>query len=257
MIKKRLIIAAVVLFVVVLVIVVSWPLPLLLLSSIYGYFKSLFSNSSFWLTAGIVAGAIFALVVFVAVVLPILIYFLKKIYVYVSLSSICVRSNYKLKIKRFPFSSLKNMSCTGDLVIETKNKVFYIHFIDIIFANRRALTIPNDYEYVITPVTPSRISKQGAGGTNMSGSRTLAFRATEHSFNRDSDKVKKFPSISITNNEEHILLIPTFPVELKFRGSDSNTSLSSGQKLGSMTFCSVDYLKKGLKNKLHSSIFNN
>lgn len=133
------------------------------------------------------------------------------------------------------------MSCAGDLVIETKNKVFYIHFIDIVFANRRALTIPNDSEYVITSVTPSRISKQGAGGTNMSGSRTLAFRATEHSLNRNSDKVKKFPRISISNNEEHILLIPTIPVELKFRGSDSNTSLSSGQKIGSMTFCSVDY----------------
>lgn len=103
MLKKKLTIAALLIITVTLLVVVSWPLPILMLSSIYGYFRSLFSNSSFWMTAGIVAGAIFALIVFVAVVLPILIYFLKKIYVYVSLSNICVRSNYKLKIKRFPF----------------------------------------------------------------------------------------------------------------------------------------------------------
>lgn len=258
MIRKRLIITAVVLSIVILLIVVSWPLPLLLFSSIYGHLKALLSNSSLWMNAGIVFSAIFALIVFIAFVLPVLIYFVKKSFIYASLLIICVCSGYKLKLKRSPFSSLKGMSCTGDLMIETKNKIFYIHFIDIIYASRRALTIPNAFEYVITPVTPSRISRLGGGATpNMSGKRTLAFVATEHSLDKNSDNVKKFPPISITNNEEHILLIPTTPADLKFRVSDSNTSLSSGQKIGSMTFCSVDYLKKGLKNKLHNSTFNN
>lgn len=259
-ITKIFIIIGIVLSVIVLLAIMAWPILSLAFSNIYGYLSGIFTNSNLLITIGILATIGLALFLSIAFIIPVMIYVFKKISAYISLVFICIRRKYKFEIKRFPFASLKNMTSDGDIIIKSKGKVLHIHFIDIVFPHRRALTIPNEHEYVITSTRVSRISKRGGqwrpGMANMSGQRVVVFQATEHSLNEHSDKIKKLPLITNEKGVEHILLISNIPVEMKCIGIEAGTTLTSGHKIGEMTFCGIGYLKKGLKDKLHVSIFD-
>ena len=237
--------------------VFTWPLALLLFGDIYGYCQALLTNTSIWLTFGVVVALVAALIVIIRFILPMFVYILKKIFIYISLLNICFFSKYQFKVNRNPLASLTKMSDSGDILIIANKKTFCLHFIDIVFPSHRALTIPNEMYYTITPTLPSSISKHGGSvGSNMSGARTIAFWATEHSLEMNSDKQKPFPKVVLEEKVRHVLLIPNMPVEAKYVKNGSSISLSSGEKIGNITYCSVSYLKKELKNKLHTSIFD-
>ena len=255
--SKLFLIICITIVVLVLLTVFTWPLALLLFGDIYGYCQALLTNTSLWLTFGVVVALVVALFVFIRFILPMFVYALKKIFIYISLFNICIFSKYQFKLKRNPLASLTKMSDSGDILIIANKKTFCLHFIDIVFPSHRALTIPNDKYYIVTHSLPSRISRYGGSiGANMSGARTIAFGATEHSLEMNSDMQKSFPKVVLEDKVRHVLLIPNMPVEAKYVKNGSRISLSSGEKIGNIIYCSVSYLKKELKNKLHTSIFD-
>ena len=136
------------------------------------------------------------------------------------------------------------------------SSIFLIFFIDIVFPHRRALTIPNNLEYVITPTSPSRISKQGGhpSAINMSGVPTKTFRATGYTLHKNGDKTKKLPCTSDNDRVTHILLVSAMPIEAKYMIKGGFAPLTNGQEINGMIFCNSSFLKKGLKGKLHNSI---
>lgn len=239
-----------------IIIVATLPIWIYLGTYIYRYFKLISTNTNFVSTAAIVFLIFIAAAIVYIFVFPFLLYICKRILLYFSLAKICLLSNYRLKIKRMPFASLKGVSDAGDVVIVAKNKTFCLHFIDIIFPHRRALTIPNNLEYVITPTSPSRISKLGGhpSAINMSSVPTKAFIATGYTLHKNGDKTKKLPCTSDNDRVTHILLVSAMPIEAKYMIKGGFAPLTNCQEINGMIFCNSSFLKKGLKGKLHNSI---
>ncbi len=231
-----------------------YPLPL----TWFAQLKGLFENGAFWMTMGIAVGILAACVVAYFWLIPILIYFFKKVYVYMSLAFICLFKKYKFRMRRIPFASLGKLSENGDISITTDEGIMHLHFLDIIFSYRRALTVPNEKEYVITPVTTGRVSKEGgaAAGTHMGGGRRSVLRVTGHSIQENRDHCKAFPTIQERDGEKHFVILQSMPIQATILRSDVSVSLGSGQTVGRFTFYRIGQLKKGLKKQLHISLFD-
>ena len=66
---------------------------------------------------------------------------------------------------------------------------------------------------------------------------------------------KSLPEIEYGDKRKHILLIPNMPSEANCVVNNVVVPLSNGQTIGDFTYYSLSHLKKGLKGKLHTSIF--
>lgn len=200
--------------------------------------------------------AIFALIVIF--ILPCVIYFLKRIFTYLSLAWVCLLSKNRFRMPRVPFASLFRMSEKGDIVLRTEKGELYLHFIDILYPARRALTFPNGKEYVITPTFQSRISKLGGGrgfGPRNNGVFVL-FWNTESELKKRGDRIKSLPNIEESPNARHILLLSSSPAHATCVQNGATMPLSSGQPIGAMIYCNVRHVKKELKKQLHVSLFD-
>lgn len=257
--KKVLLVLAIVIIVGLLTLF-TWPLLHIIIGDIYGFFRSAIKNEHLWNSLGILV-LLFASIIFLFwVALPFIVYTVKTLSAYFSLYNICLFSKHKIKINGIPFLPSKRSEADGDITIETEDGILCLHFINMIFKYRRAITIPNSQEYVITPLVPNRISKQGQGigGVNMSsgnGHRNALIRSTQYALSRNHDKIKHLPKIRSNDEKKHVLLIPNMPAEAKCVIKNISVPLSNGQTIGSFTFYSLGYLKKGLKNQLHTSLF--
>ncbi len=249
--KKILIICGCVLAVGILL-AFLWPLPLTWLAQI----KGLLGNGAFWVTMGIIAGILAVGVVAYFWLVPMLIYVFKKLYVYISLAWICMIKKYKFRMKRVPFASLGKLSESGDLTITTDEGTLHLHFLDVVFAYRRALTVPGPHEYVITPVTTGHVSKAGGGaaGTHMGGGRRAVLRVTDHKILGNSDHSKAFPHVESRDGEKHLLILQSMPIQCTVLRGGVSAPLGSGDTVGAFTFYRVGQLKKGLKKQLHTSL---
>lgn len=241
-----------------IVIGITWPLPLIIVGDVYGWLRALIHNTDLWRFLVIVLSVPVALMLFIVFVFPVIAYFLKRIYAYLSIMFICLIRNYKMKLLRIPFSSIKRLSAKGDVSVATEEGILYLHFLDIVYPRKRALTIPNESEYVITPIVKGKLSREGSagGGPRMNGDRTIVFRVTGHTLQENSDRIRKLPAVQETTGEKHILVIQSMPVEATVNVNGTNLPLSSGQKIGSLTIYSFKQLKKGLKKQLHCSLFD-
>ncbi len=250
---KKIIIVCVCIVAVGILLALLWPLPLAWFAQI----KGLMGNGAFWVTMGIVVGILAACVVAYLWLIPILIYFFKKAYVYMSLACICLFRKYKFRMRRIPFASLGGLRDRADITVTTSEGTLHIHFLDFIVSHRRALTIPDAETYVITPTTVGKVSKLGgsAPGTKMNRSfrGSAVLRVTGHTLS-DRDRSRPLPAPSGELTEHHILLVPSMPVEARVHQDGVLIPLSGGVRVGAMTYYSVDQLKKGLKGKLHGSL---
>ncbi len=252
--KKKIVIICVCVLTIGIFLVLLWPLPLIWLAQL----KGLMRNGALWVTLGVVAGILAACAVAYFWLIPMLVYFVKKVSVYMSLALICLFRKYKFRMKRIPFASLGKLSENGDISITTDEGTMHLHFLDIVFSYRRALTIPNEKEYVITPVTTGRVSKAGGGaaGTHMSGQRRAVLRVTGHSIQESSDHCQAFPAIQDRDGEKHFVILQSMPIQATVLQSGAPVRLGSGQTVGRFTFYRIGQLKKGLKKQLHTSLFN-
>ncbi len=253
--------ALIVLFAILLlgvVILFTWPLFPVLLSDFWGWCGGLLGHEGFWIMVGIVAGLVMFLFLFVYWCLPFLVFVFRKIYIYISLRMLCFKRKYKFKSIGRSFFSFGRLSEKGDIKIETDEGSLYLHFLNIVFRSRCALTFPNEQEYVITPVIPGKVSKIGgaASGTHMGGQDTAVFATTEHIMLEKQDRLRPLPSISVCAGKTHILLVPGLPSEAKVMKKGEILTLGSGLQIGALTYFSFDTLMNGLKKQLHTSVFD-
>ena len=256
--KKLLLICSATIILVLLALFLH-PLLKILIGDIYGFFDFLTNNQELWNNLGILSLLFIAILLLFCIALPIAIYAVKIISAYFSLFNICIAKNYKIKINKIALLPLKPSDPDGEITVKTREGTLCLHFINLLFTYHRAITISNSQEYVITPLVQKQLSKQGQGigGANMSsgnGHRNALIRSTKYDLSNNRDKSNPLPEISGDDRKKHILLIPNMPSEARCAINNISMPLSSGQKIGNFTFYSLSHLKKGLKNKLHTSI---
>lgn len=258
--SKKLLLVFAVVVILGLLILFTWPLLLIIIGDIYGFFDFAINNGELWHSLGILALLFISILFLFCIALPITLYVVKTVYAYFSLINICLFSKHKIKINGIPIFPSKRSDSDGEITIQTDDGILCLHFINVIYKYHRAITIPNSQEYVITPLVQKKISKQGQGigGANMSsgnGNRNALIRSTQYTQNRNHDKIKRLPEIRSEDGKKHVLLIPNMPSEANCVINNITVPLSSGQKIGNFTFYSLSQLKKGLTNQLHTSLF--
>ncbi len=231
------------------------PLLKMFIGDIYGFFDFVANSPELWRAFGILALLFISILFLFCIALPVTLFIVKVVSAYISLYSICLFSDHRIK-----FNGIKRSNSDGEITIKTHDGTLCLHFINVIFKFRRAITIPNPQEYVITPLVQKKLSKQGQGigGANMSsgnGNRNALIRSTQYALSRNRDKIKRLPEIDSDDRKKHILLIPNMPSEAQCVINNVAMPLSSGQTIGDFTFYSINHLKKGLKRQLHTSIF--
>ncbi len=242
---------------------VLWPLPYYWFVVMPIKIGRLATSPEFWLNATIFVAIVAAIVIFSIFILPFAIFFFKKIYTYLSLLFICIFKGHKFKLKRTLFASAKGMTSKGDILIETKDGNICLHFLDVVKPTKRAVTIPNDSEYVLTPVygkntkkfvmIRGEVAKYGQSGNEGVGNKFGVYMSSGHIKANDRDKVKKLPEIN--DNYKHVFVVSSMPVELNILQNGELLALGDGQSIGKLTFYTMKHLKNGLKKRLHNSIF--
>lgn len=243
---------------VAIIIVAVTPVLNLPLLQLIGVLETLTVSPDSYKTMALIAVALLLLVISGFWILPILIYAVKKICIYVSLWSICLFRKHKLKIVRAPFASLKRVSSTGDIRIITDEGTVYLHFLDLIFITRRALTILSDTSYAVTRTTRGDASHLGRGhiGAKVPFAKTFIVHSERQTLEGDTDKIKHIEKIEKNDGEVHILIMQSLPVESRILIDGAVKPLTSGQEFGTLRFYSTRMLKQALRGKLHNSVFN-
>ena len=257
--KRKLIIIGILITILLIAGLLTWPLPRLLAKGFVSWADTVFGHTALLKTLGIAAAIIVAFALTLIFIIPILIYILKKIYFYVSVFFLCLFHRYRFRVTRPPFASLGGASDKSDVEITTDEGTLCLHFVDIVFPYRRALTIPNPSEYVITSTSKGQVIREGGGSTlpRMQGGRTAVLRAKNRTLDKNRDRNKKLPAVeSAASMTKHVMLLATFPGESNYVQNGVSHPLTCGISVGNLTFVSVRYLKKGLKKQLYSSLFN-
>ena len=256
--KRKLIIIGILITILLIAGLLTWPLPRLLAKGFVSWADTVFGHTALLKTLGIAAAIIVAFALTLIFIIPILIYILKKIYFYVSVFFLCLFHRYRFRVTRPPFASLGGASDKSDVEITTDEGTLCLHFVDIVFPYRRALTIPNPSEYVITSTSKGQVIREGGGSTlpRMQGGRTAVLRAKNRTLDKNRDRNKKLPAVeSAASMTKHVMLLATFPGESNYVQNGVSHPLTCGISVGNLTFVSVRYLKKGLKKQLYSSLF--
>ena len=257
--KRKLIIIGILTAILLIVGLLTWPLPRLLAEGFISWADTVFGHTALLKTLGIAAAIVLAFALALVFVLPILVYIFKKIYFYVSVFFLCLFHRYRFRVTRPPFASLGGASDKSDIEITTDEGILCIHFIDIVFPYRRALTIPNPQEYIVTPTSKGRIVREGGGSTlpHMQGARTLFFRAKDRTLDKKRDRKKSLPSaVSSSAATKHALLLLSLPNESRYIENGASVPLAGGLRVGHLTILTTKYLKRGLKGQLYTSFFD-
>ncbi len=252
--------AVIVLLVVGLAVLLTWPLVPVLFETLSAQLNGLIEQEALWRTLAICAGILAGAAVLVLLLIPVLLYAVRKLLTYLSLAVVCAQEGCKMRLARTPFASLGGMKAGGDIVITTAEGTLHLYFLDIVFPFRRALTVPSTEGYVLSSVTAGRISKNGgsAPGTHMNpaGGRTTVLRATGHTLDEGTDRLHPFPPVERREGEAHILLLSSYPTETKLLRDGVALPLDNGVTAGPFVFCRVKQIKKALKGELHTSLFS-
>ncbi len=232
-----------------------WPLLYMGMFNIYNYFRHGLSDPSFWINMSIFLLIVALFAILIIIILPFLIFLVKRIYTYVSLLFISLSKGYKIKMQRFPFSSLKGISSKEDISINTENGEVCLHFLDIIFPSKRAVTVPNDSEYAITPAYGKTVSKfavvrgdvasYGQSGTEGRGQKFGVLMSSGHVLAKNKDRIRSIPAVNI-ESQKHILIIQSVPVEMKKMKNGELVSLGNGESVGDFTFYDMNCFKRKL-----------
>ena len=260
---KKVIVAVSCLILFGVLLAITWPLPLMIFGDIGGGLVGFFTHTEFWTSVGVVLGVLLVAALAIVFAWPLIAFLVKRIYVYVSLVCLCAGRKYKFRMIRAPFASLKKMAANGDIMISSSDGTLHLHFLDVVYPRKRMLTFPNESEYVITPTAQGNIVIEGgrhpvpvAGSQHQAGHGRFIKRASGYSVQKNKDRTKKLPTVLNRLGERHIIIVQTMPVDVKkIQANKGTVPVSNDTAIGSFTFYTVSYLKKGLKNQLHSSLF--
>ncbi len=244
---KIIIMVSLILLVVILLCIFALQIPVLVVNYIYILVNDLFGNGKTILgmaAAIIVVGAFVTIVIFFFWVI---FYIIQRIALYVSFIRICLFREYKLRLTRFPFASLFGMSEKGDISVSSYEGILVFHFLDILRPLSKALTIPNDREYVITPIQQTKQPKTRNNGAPVLNGSGLV---------KNKDKIKSFPKVENKNKVKHILIIQTVPTHARLMKGGEAVTIGNGERIANMTYYSIAHIKKGLKKKLYNSLFD-
>lgn len=257
--KRKLLIMGILTAILLLIGLLAWPLPRLLIQGLARWLDVVSGHAALLKTLCIAAAIIAGFALTLILVLPAVIYLIKKIAFYVSVFFLCLFRRYRFRITRLPFASMGGVSDKSDVEITTDEGTLCLHFVDIVFPYRRALTIPNSSEYVITSTSKGQVVREGGGSTlpRMQGGRTAVLRAKNHTLDRNRDRSRPLPSAEPADTATRHVLIPlSLPGECRYVRNGKSLPLSSGIRIGSLIFMTAKHLKRGIKGQLHTSFFD-
>ena len=111
----------------------------------------------------------------------------------------------------------------------------------------------------MTPTSKGQVIREGGGSSlpHMQGARTLFFRAKARTLDKNRDRKKSLPSVvSSSAATKHALLLLSLPNESRYIENGASVPLASGLRVGHLTVMTAKYLKRGLKDQLYTSFFD-
>ncbi len=173
-------------------------------------------------------------------------YLVSRVWLYISLAFISVSKGYQFRVTRLPFASIRGVSGKPDVEISTMRGTLCLHFLDVINPISQRLTIPNDGEYVLTGVFSSGI-------VSIKSRTRVVYRPTNTASGKE--RGRPLPAVENGRKQIHILVIPISPTESTIIKHGVPLALGCGEVIGGYTYYPLKYLKKGIKGKLHNSLF--
>ncbi len=171
--------------------------------------------------------------------LAIMIYAVKRISAYISISTTCTRSGHKMKLSRPIFASVFGIKSKADIQIATSEGLLFIHFVDFPIPARKSFTLINEKEYDIAKTLPKK--------PQISFGRFFV-HSTESEIYKDN--IMQFPEFDHTLGR-HIIVVHPVPSHCLFVDTESGENnlkpLYSGYTVGNLSYYSTHGLLRLLK----------
>lgn len=196
----------------------------------------------------IIGTGVLAITVSFFVVLPIVLFVIKRISCYFSLWLICRKHGKKFKITRFPFASLFGINKREDILISFSDEIYCVHFIDMLFRSRRGFILINENEYCIAKMRPDM---GGIGGGFIKGQYNYP-NISAVSSSPKSYKTYSFPNFDDSRGKHIIVVHPTPNHALTVDRSMPENGMKpihSGYGVGKIHYFSLVGLKALIKRK--------
>ncbi len=176
-------------------------------------------------------------------VLPILLFVIKRINCYFSLWLMCRKNGKSFKIIRFPFASLFGVKQEEDIKISSSEETYCVHFIDLVFRARRGFTLINENEYCIAKM---RSDTRGLGGGFIKGQYNFP-TVSSHSSVPKAYKTYTFPDFNDSKGK-HIIIVHPTPNHCLFvdktLGDKGIKPIYNGYNIGKIHYYSIRGFKK-------------
>ncbi len=196
-----------------------------------------------WLIVITLFAAIILLVLFIA---PILKFCFGRLWIYISIRYVCKQKNIRIKNARHILCPSKSLSTKKHIEITSPDKVYHIHFLNIIFASRREVFF-HKTKYFVAHTSPSKLSARGA--TLVDGESWFDLSATvvsEHSI--DSTKINILPYSDPETSDKHIIIIHSKPAEIHIINDSKSEVAYNGSCINdNLYYYTFDGFKKHLK----------
>ncbi|MBE6607847.1 MAG: hypothetical protein E7633_04780 [Ruminococcaceae bacterium] len=205
--------------------------------------ESFYDYRYVWIVA--IAGLL-SITIFSFILLPIVLFLIKRIICYFSLWFVCKKNGLAFKITRFPLASLWGISEKEDIKVSASDENYCVHFIDMVFRARRGFTLINEKEYCIAQM---RVEMRGFGGGFIKGKYSFpmvfAVSSTPKAYTTyafpDFDDSKGKHIIIVHPTPNHVLYID------KTSDKDGKSEIHSGYSVGNITYYEAEDFVKLLK----------
>ncbi len=204
--------------------------------------ETLYDYRYVWLVAIV---GLFIITIFSFILIPIVLFLIKRISCYFSLWFVCKKNGLAFKITRFPFVSLWGISEKEDITISTSDETYCIHFIDMVFRARRGFTLISEKEYCIADM---RVETGGYGGGFIKGSYSFPMVIATSSAPK-AYTTYAFPDFDDSNGKHIIIVHPTPNHALyidKTSSEDGKKEIYSGYSVGNITYYKANNFIKHL-----------
>ncbi len=259
--KKRLhLILIVVLVALLLFSTVLFPFVLLAwgMGIIFGnkFSETFFNPTNLILIFGFILFVI-AIFAFFRYVIPAIKYVFKRVRLYISLARLTLVHGESFKIGRFPFASLFGVSKKSDVIIEDNGKTYHLHFIDVVFPNRRVFTLINRDYYCLTKSSPGKIETPVLRFHLKNGEvfeyrpwRSRVFWVSSYVLSPKGERVVKIPEFEQMDNNVHILLMPVKALRNRTVKDGALLTAHEIERVGDFFYCEMNRFKAIVKRDL-------
>ena len=222
-------------------------------SGIKAFLSNCMSAGVHWVVLIFLAGlvGIFLIIAIITIVLPLVLFFLGKLWTLITLRAICAKNKFSYKVKGSIFASRNESNKHANIEIKMKDKTLHVHFVDIPLSLMNVVVFANDREYRIFSTTRGKVAKLGGGAAvNMTAQRAAVFQETQRNIS-ENYKSQEIPEFAPKNPHFHIFVIDPGFVRVKYMRGNELVDISAEVSVGNIIVCKTQTLKKRLKGELY------